>query len=141
MERTNFCIFLFLAFLSLLCNSEDYKYDDYKYNEYNYDDENYYYHNKKSEDYTEELNDYYGHQNLLAPAPLPKPQSPTSHDCSMCLDFNYRTFVIRTRTLLKPVSLILSEFSEIEFFLNRTHFINRTYYSRNGAYLQAKIAG
>ena len=26
-------------------------------------------------------------------------------------------------------------------FLNRTHFINRTYYSRNGAYLQAKIAG
>ena len=93
MERTNFCIFLFLAFLSLLCNSEDYKYDNYKYNEYNYDDENYdYYHDKKSEDYTEELNDYHGHQNLLAPAPLQKPQSPTSYDCSMCLDFNYIRF-------------------------------------------------
>ena len=72
MEKTNLCILLFVVLLTSLCNSNDYNYDDYKYNEYNYDDENYdYYHNKKSEDYTEELNDYYGHQNLLAPAPFP----------------------------------------------------------------------
>ena len=31
MEKTNFCIFLFLVFLASLCNSNDYNYDDYNY--------------------------------------------------------------------------------------------------------------
>ena len=67
MEKTNFCVLLFfLVILSSLCNSQDYEYDDYNYNE-NYD---------YTDDYSQELNDYYG-QNLLAPAPLPIPPPPT----------------------------------------------------------------
>ena len=67
MKKTNFCILsLFLVILSSLCNSQDYGYDDYDYNE-NYD---------YTDDYSQELNDYYG-QNLLAPAPLPIPPPPT----------------------------------------------------------------
>ena len=66
MKKTNFCILLlFLSILSSLCNSQDYEYDDYNYNE-NYD---------YTDDYSQELNDYYG-QNLLAPAPLPIPPPP-----------------------------------------------------------------
>ena len=66
MEKTNFCVLLFfLVILSSLCNSQDYEYDDYNYNE-NYD---------YTDDYSQELNDYYG-QNLLAPAPLPIPPPP-----------------------------------------------------------------
>ena len=66
MEKTNFCILLFfLIILSSLCNSQDYEYENYKYD----DDYNY---NENYDDYSQELNDYYG-QNLLAPAPLPIP--------------------------------------------------------------------
>ena len=59
MEKHFFSILSILVFLTSFCNSDDYKYD-----EYNYYDENY---------------DYYEHQNLLAPAPLPiLPQTPPS---------------------------------------------------------------
>ena len=74
MEKTSFCIFLFLVFLTSLCNSNDYKYyDDYKYDDYIYD---YDYDNQKPEDYiddySQELNEYYD-QNLLAPPNPPAP--------------------------------------------------------------------
>ena len=60
MEKTNFCILLFIVLLTSLCNSQyDYTYDEYNYNEY-YD-----YNNQKSEDYYD--------QNLLAPPNLPAP--------------------------------------------------------------------
>ena len=36
MEKTNFCILLFVIFLTSLCNSQVYRYDDYNYNEYDY---------------------------------------------------------------------------------------------------------
>ena len=76
MEKTNFYNFLFLVFLTSLCNSNDYKYyDDYKYDDYIYD---YDYDNQKPEDYiddySQELNEYYD-QNLLAP-PIPPPPPP-----------------------------------------------------------------
>ena len=61
MEKTN-SLLLFLVFATSLCNSQVYEYDDYNYNE-NYD---------YTDDYSQELNDYYG-QNLLAPDPLPIP--------------------------------------------------------------------
>ena len=34
MEKTNFCILLYLVFLASLSNSQDYKYDDYDYEDY-----------------------------------------------------------------------------------------------------------
>ena len=72
MEKTNFCIFLFLVFLTSLSNSNDY---DYEYDDYDYY-QNYDYGNQKPEDYTDdysqELNEYYD-QNLLAPPNLPAP--------------------------------------------------------------------
>ena len=79
MEKTLFCISLFLVFLTSLCYSDDYNYDDYKYNEYNYNDY----------DYSQELNDYYDH-NLLAPPnplsqPLPPPMSPMGNITSFFL--------------------------------------------------------
>ena len=96
MKKINFSILLFLGFLTALCNSNYDKYDKYKYDEnyrghirgeqrgqspaltfsdllnriFKYD-----YYDHTSEDYTnddnQELNDYYGHQNLLALAPFP----------------------------------------------------------------------
>ena len=36
MDKTNFCILLFVIFLTSLCNSQVYRYDDYNYNEYDY---------------------------------------------------------------------------------------------------------
>ena len=67
MEKTNFCILLFILLLTSLCNSQyDYTYDDYENDEYNYN-EYYDYNNKKSEDYYD--------QNLLAP-PNPPPLPP-----------------------------------------------------------------
>ena len=76
MEKINFCILLFFAFLASFCNSQDYKYDDY--DDYNYD--KYDYNNQKpgdyTDDYSQDLNDYYD-QNLLAPPnPLPLPPIP-----------------------------------------------------------------
>ena len=68
MDKTNFCILLFVIFLTSLCNSQDYRYDDYTYDEYDYNDqqpEDY------TDDYSQQLNDYYN-QNLLAP-PNPRP--------------------------------------------------------------------
>ena len=67
MEKTNFCSLLLFLVFATLCNSQDYEYDDYNYNE-NYD---------YTDDYSQELNDYYGHQNLLAPAPPPPFIPPT----------------------------------------------------------------
>ena len=64
MEKSNSCILLFLVFLTSFCKSQDYRYDDYNYDEYDYN-------NQQPEDYTDdysqELNDYYG----LAPTPSP----------------------------------------------------------------------
>ena len=57
MEKINFYILSFLLFLTSFSNSQDYEYDDYNYNE-NYD---------YTDDYSQELNDYYG----LAPTPSP----------------------------------------------------------------------
>ena len=76
MDKTYFNILLFLVFFISLCNSNDYKYDDY--NRY---DENYDFDDQKSRDYTDYYSqeyDYYGHQNLLAPAafPIPPPLIP-----------------------------------------------------------------
>ena len=74
MEKTNFCILLFMVLLTSLCNSQyDYTYDDYENDEYNYN-EYYDYNNQKSEDYYD--------QNLLAPPnppplpPIPPPNPP-----------------------------------------------------------------
>ena len=64
MEKINFYILSFLLFLTSFSNSQDYEYDDYNYNE-NYD---------YTDDYSQELNDYYD-QNLLAP-PNPPPLPP-----------------------------------------------------------------
>ena len=83
MEKTNFCILLFLVFSTSFCNANDYKYDNYKY-EYNYH-ENYDYDIQEPEDYTDDdysqgLNDYYD-PNLLAPQnppPIPMPPPPPS---------------------------------------------------------------
>ena len=36
MDKTNFCILLYLVFLASLCYSQDYKYDDYDDNNYDY---------------------------------------------------------------------------------------------------------
>ena len=60
MEKTNLSILFFLFLLTSLCNSQDYEYD-----------ENYDYYNENYDYYSQELNDYYGPQNLLAPAPPP----------------------------------------------------------------------
>ena len=62
MEKTNFGLLLFLFSVTSLCKSQS---DDYNYDPYNYDQNNY-----DEFDYNEKY-DYYGHQNLLAPAPLP----------------------------------------------------------------------
>ena len=64
MDKTYFSILLFLVFLTLLCHSEDYTYDEY-YDYYNQNSKDY------TDDYSQELDDYYGNQNLLAPAPIP----------------------------------------------------------------------
>ena len=72
MEKTNFCILLFVGFFKSFCNSQDYRYDDYNYD--NYDE--YDYNNQNPEDYTDdysqELNEYYD-QNQLAPPNPPAP--------------------------------------------------------------------
>ena len=69
MEKTNFNILFFLVLLTSLSDSQDFKYDYETYDEYNDDEYNYY----------DENYDYYEHQNLLAPAPLPiLPQTPPS---------------------------------------------------------------
>ena len=69
MEKTNFCISLFLLISTSLCNQVDYKYEEYKNDEYNYNE---------YDDYSQELNYYYD-QNLLTPPnppPLPIPTPP-----------------------------------------------------------------
>ena len=40
MEKTNFCILLFVGFFASFCNSQDYRYDDYNYDEYDYNNQN-----------------------------------------------------------------------------------------------------
>ena len=72
MEKTNFCILLFVGFFASFCNSQDYRYDDYNYD--NYDE--YDYNNQNPEDYTDDYSeDFYYDQNLLAP-PIPPPPPP-----------------------------------------------------------------
>ena len=71
MEKSNSCILLFLVFLTSFCNSQDYRYDDYNYDEYDYNNQN---PEDYTDDYSQELNDYYD-QNLLAP-PNPPPPPP-----------------------------------------------------------------
>ena len=63
MEKTNFCILLFVIFLTSLCNSQDYRYDDYNYDEYDYNNQN---PEDYTDDYSQDLNDYY-YQNFFAP--------------------------------------------------------------------------
>ena len=79
MEKTNFCLLLFVGFLSSFCYSNDYKSYDYKNNEYNYN-EYYDYDNQKPEDYTndysQDLNDYYDQNLLVPPNPPPPPLRP-----------------------------------------------------------------
>ena len=67
MKKTNFSLLLLLFSVTSLCKSQsdDYNYDNYNYDQYNYDQNNY-----DEYDYNEKY-DYYGHQNLLAPTPLP----------------------------------------------------------------------
>ena len=78
MEKTNFCIVTILVFLTCLCDSDYHTYDNYQYDEYNYN-ENYDYDNQQPDDYTDdysqELNDYYD-QNLLASPNPPRPLIP-----------------------------------------------------------------
>ena len=65
MDKTYLRILLFLIFITSFCNSEDYKYD-----------ENYDYYNENYDNYNQVLNDYYGHQNILAPGPPIPPTLP-----------------------------------------------------------------
>ena len=73
MDKTNFCILLFVIFLTSLCNAQEYTYDDYNYDAYDYN-------NQQPEDYTDDYSqesNYYYDQNLLAPSnPLPLPPIP-----------------------------------------------------------------
>ena len=73
MEKTNFCILLFVIFLTSLCNSQDYRYDDYNYDEYDYN-------NQPPEDYTDDYSqesNYNYDQNLVPPPnPLLSPPIP-----------------------------------------------------------------
>ena len=50
------------------------------------------------------------------------------------LKFKYRIFVIKTRALLRTVSLIILEYSEIYIFLNKTRFTHRISYGKNMPY-------
>ena len=81
MEKTYFCILLFLLFSTSVCNPVDYKNEDYKNDEYNYN-EYYDYNNQKPEDYTDDYSqdlNYYYDQNLLTPSnPTPPPPPPMS---------------------------------------------------------------
>ena len=71
MEKINFCILLFLLFLTSFCTSYDYKYDEYDYED----------HYDYADDYSQESNYYYD-QNLIAPPnppqlpPIPFPTPP-----------------------------------------------------------------
>ena len=65
MEKTNYCVLLFVVLLTSLCNSQDYNNDEYNYNEY-YD---------YNDDYSQDLNDYYD-QNLPPNPPLAPPRPP-----------------------------------------------------------------
>ena len=103
MEKTNFCILLFVIFLTSLCNSQDYRYDDYTYDEYDYNDqqpEDY------TDDYSQQLNDYYN-QNLLAPPipppppilPRPTPPQPPMGKITFFISntINYKLFTLKSQ--------------------------------------------
>ena len=64
MEKTHFCILLFVIFLRSSCNSQDYRYDDYNYDEYDYN-------NQQPEDYTDDYR-----RRLPPPIPPPIPPPP-----------------------------------------------------------------
>ena len=69
MDKTSFCILLFVIFLTSLCNAQDYTYDDYNYDAYDYN-------NQQPEDYTDDYSqesNYYYDQNLLPPPNPPAP--------------------------------------------------------------------
>ena len=63
MEKTNFCILLFVIFLTSLSNSQDYRYDNYNYDEYDYN-------NQQPEYYTDD------YRRRLPPIPPPPPMAP-----------------------------------------------------------------
>ena len=127
MEKTNFCILLFVVLLTSLCNSQ---YDDYKNDDYN---EYYDYNNQNPKDYTydysEDLNDYYD-QNLLAPPnppplpPIPPPISPppvpTASTCQTTSDSRRPNqpcvFPFQWRSVTYSGGW-WSEFSDIKFYL------------------------
>ena len=94
MEKTNFCTLLLVFFFVSLCNSQDYKYDDYD-QYYDYTD-----------DYSQQLNDYYN-QNLLAP-PNPRPSPilpPTTSPLGKIIFFllqirwNIRLFTLKSKQI------------------------------------------
>ena len=97
MEKTNFCILLlFVVILTSLCNSQDYEYDDYNHYDYDYD---------YTDDYSQELNDYYD-QNLLAPPnppllpPIPQPPPPPMGRITFFLNMmNYRLFILKSKQI------------------------------------------
>ena len=104
MEKTNLSILFFLFLLTSLCNSQDYEYEDNN----NYYNENYDY-------YSQELNDYYGPQNLLAPAApppfipppaqTPPPPPPPPMDFNSCINnWCYQNGTMGQYTRCKSVS-------------------------------------
>ena len=121
MEKTNFCISLFMVLLTSLCNSQyDYTYDDYENDEYNYNE---------YDDYSQELNYYYD-QNLLTPPnppplpPIPPPISPppvpTASTCQTTSDSRKPNqpcvFPFQWRSVTYSGGW-WSEFSDIKFYL------------------------
>ena len=127
MEKTNFYILLFIVFLTSFCNSNDYNYDDYKYNEYNYDEDEYYgYNNQKPEDYTDdysqELNDYYD-QNLPdppTPAPIPPPPPPPMGKITFFLGIlnmmKYRLFIVTLEYRVSYAKYLIKSFLKCLLF-------------------------
>ena len=104
MEKTNLSILFFLFLLTSLCNSQDYEYD-----------ENYDYYNENYDYYSQELNDYYGPQNLLAPAApppfipppaqTPPPPPPPPMDFNSCINnWCYQNGTMGQYTRCKSVS-------------------------------------
>ena len=104
MQKTYFMILLFFVFITSWCNSQDYEYD-----------ENYDYYNENYDYYSQELNDYYGPQNLLAPAApppfipppaqTPPPPPPPPMDFNSCINnWCYQNGTMGQYTRCKSVS-------------------------------------
>ena len=133
MEKTRFYIllFLFLVFLTSLCNSEDYKYDDYKYYDEKYD-----YDNQKPDDYTDDysqkfIDDYYEH-NLPNPPPVPSPPLPPPTPMSpfwgkitiflfeLYNMMKYRLFTLKSKQI-KQISMSSKSISVLGYAVLKIH--------------------